>query len=598
MATIAASPGAMAGRSNMIAATGSRILRTVLVAASRYDELGVMVYRVGIVQNGSLGAIGGLIEDWNRRHAPQGREIRYEIFDEKVRMPITANLLRGWRDEARSRGERFVLMLCGVQTAAWPRARDIALTARREGIDVLAGGVHLSTHGPSLDFLVSCGISVGVGEVDTLWDRIVDDAFAGTLAQVYKLGSDEGLAVKSGFEDISVPDLDRLPYPHVPAEAMRRYINAKHLFIDSSRGCPFVCSFCVVKNAFGRSMRSRDPGQLVAWMAERYDRDGIRYFGFVDDNFVRNPRHLEVLEGVARLRDAGRRFQISIMLDVESTCSYLESSPRGERNRHFLDLCRSAGVVGVYIGLESTNDGALVEMSKQVNRARKSAPQDARRALIERYRTAVAGWHSIGAWVECGYILGWDADAPGCGARAAADTLTIGVDVANVYLHAPLPGAEDYARARSQGLILEPDFNEYFKNHPMVRHPVMDSVQLEREHTTAVRDFYAWPNVIARVLRGVLGIGRARSVAPLTFVKRQLGFKLMIAAGLHSYYEGGLLRRRGRRWRVAREVVHDEEARRHYLGAASPIPTHLPAQLSEDGKMESLPILRRHRLGV
>lgn len=77
-----------------------RILRTVLVAPSRCDERGVMIYRVGIVQNGSLAALGGLIEDWNARHAAAGRTIAYEIFDEKVQTPITDALLRGWRDAA------------------------------------------------------------------------------------------------------------------------------------------------------------------------------------------------------------------------------------------------------------------------------------------------------------------------------------------------------------------------------------------------------------------------------------------------------------------------------------------------------------------
>ena len=81
----------------------------------------------------------------------------YEFFDEHVREAVTPALLRRWRDAAEGRGQRFVVMLCGVQTVTYPRARDIALMARRDGIDVLAGGVHLSAHGPSVDFLVSCG---------------------------------------------------------------------------------------------------------------------------------------------------------------------------------------------------------------------------------------------------------------------------------------------------------------------------------------------------------------------------------------------------------------------------------------------------------
>lgn len=578
--------------------TASKILRTVLVAPSRYDRDGVMVYRLGIVQNGSLAALGGLIEDWNRRHAATGRRVAYEFFDEKVQVPVTGALLRQWRDEAEARGERFVLMVCGIQTATWPRARDILLQAKREAIEMIAGGVHLSGHGPSVEFLLSCGIPVGIGEVDTIWDRIIDDCFAAKLAPVYKLGADDGIRVKSGIEEIAVPELQALPYPHVPTAARRRYINSGHAFIDSSRGCPFVCSFCVVKNAFGRSMRSRDPDELLDWMAERYDKDGVRYFGFIDDNFVRNPRHLDVLERIARLRAAGRRFQIGLMLDIESSCYADEEGTRGERNRRFLRLCREAGVASVFIGLESTNDAALVEMQKQVNRDRRNKEEDARAALVARYETAVRAWHDIGAWVDCGYIIGWESDSPGCGERAAVDTIAIGVDVVNFYLIAPLPGAEDYARAREQDLLIEPDFNEYFKNRPMVKHPVMDAARLEFEHTEAVRRFFSWSNVLRRVACGVLGIGRERVVAPMTFAKRQLGFKLMVMAGLHSYYEGGLLRRRGKRWRVPREVVYDEEARRHYLGDAAPVASPTGGCLAADDTMTTLPILRRHRFGT
>lgn len=100
-----------------------RTLRTVLIGPSRYDREGVMVYRIGIVLNGTLASLGGLIEDWNARHRAENRTIRYEIFDEKVREPVTRELLRRWRDEAEARGERFVLMMCGVQTANFPRAR-------------------------------------------------------------------------------------------------------------------------------------------------------------------------------------------------------------------------------------------------------------------------------------------------------------------------------------------------------------------------------------------------------------------------------------------------------------------------------------------
>src|SRR5690606_40434882 len=125
------------------------------VAPARYDEKGVLVFRVGINQNGSLGAIAGLIEDANRRHA--GRiEIVYEVFDEHVREAVTPALLAAWRDRAAAAGHRFVLMVCGVQTATWPRGRDITRIARSRGIDAVPGGGEPPSHRPSGEVPV-CG---------------------------------------------------------------------------------------------------------------------------------------------------------------------------------------------------------------------------------------------------------------------------------------------------------------------------------------------------------------------------------------------------------------------------------------------------------
>jgi hypothetical protein len=282
------------------------VLRAILIAPSRYDRQGVVVFRLGISPNGALGALAGLAEDYNRRHAGEAH-IDYEFFDEHVRGAVTPALLRRWRAEAEAAGQRFVLMLCGVQTVTYPRGRDIALMARREGIDVLAGGVHLSAHGPSVDFLVSCGVHVAIGEVEPIWDEIVADALDGRLQSLYRIAPDQGLRVKSATSYMTAPDLTDVPFPYIPRARRRHYVNPSQLFIDGSRGCPFLCSFCVVKNVFGRTVRGRDPERLVAWMIERVRRDGVRAFSFTDDNFVRNPRHVELLERLAAARLNGVR---------------------------------------------------------------------------------------------------------------------------------------------------------------------------------------------------------------------------------------------------------------------------------------------------
>ena len=242
-----------------------RRLRIALVAPSRYDARGVAVFRFGLSPNGALGALAGLVEDYNRRHDGASR-VDYEFFDEHVREPVDARLLRRWDAEARAEGARFVLFLCGVQTVTWPRARDLALLARREGIRVVAGGVHLSAHAPSVDFLVSCGVPVAIGEVEPLWDDLLEDLLEDRPREIYRIDSSQGMTVKSATSTITVPDIARTPFPHIPREARRRYVNPGQVFLDTSRGCPFLCTFCVVKNVFGRTVRAREPKDVAAWI--------------------------------------------------------------------------------------------------------------------------------------------------------------------------------------------------------------------------------------------------------------------------------------------------------------------------------------------
>jgi hypothetical protein len=255
------------------------------------------------------------------------------------------------------------------------------------------------------------------------------------------------------------------------------------------------------------------------------------------------------------------------------------------------------------MGLESTNDAVLREMRKGVNRDRDEIhgaahdgdAEQARRRLIQRYRAAVRAWHDIGASVECGYILGFDADRRGAGEQAARDLTEIGVDVASFYLLAPLPGSEDYARALRDGSLIEQDFNEYFQR-PMMAHPRLSAAEMQAELDAAVGVMWSWPHVLRRLASALLGLGRARIATPWVYLKRQLGYRVMLTAGLHTYVEGGLFRRRGIDM-GRRQAIGDEEARRLYLGSASQ-PAHpvLPAIVRDDSSMDSLPVLSLHVL--
>jgi hypothetical protein len=564
-------------------------VRAIVLIPSRYDRRGVMVFRRGLVPNSTAGFIAGLCEHYNRRHAERA-QISWRIFDEHVETSITPELLRRWKTEPHS--GRLLLLVAGVQTNNYPRGRDICLMARREGIPVVAGGVHLSCHGPSVDFLISCGVSVAIGEAEPFFDQIIDDAVAGQLKPVYRIGAADGVASKTSASNIRVPELDHLPFPVIPRRYLKRFVR-RQIHVDSSRGCPFLCTFCAVKNAFGRTVRSRDPDELVAWMADHVRR-GIRWFDFTDDNFTRSPRHLEVLDGLARLRESGLKFHVKMMLDIESTCYVNEDSPRGAATRRFLTLCQRAGVRKVYIGIETTRDESLHEIKKNVNRARHATAVDKHVRLIDRFRIGVAAWHSIGATTASIIMLGLDADTRQSGIQGARDVHAIGIDFGFFAWVTPLPGADNYADAVARGTLRHSDFNAYFYE-PILRHPTLSTQDLFDMVDEGMRELYSVRNVSSRVAHRL--IRRPRLRAPAGYVARQIAPMIGNLSRLFVIQQvtGGLFRR-GARHCAPRAAVTDEQARAYYLPNVAPSPSPIPASMLDDRHMESLPILQHHEM--
>lgn len=565
----------------------------MIVIPSRYDQKGVMVYRLGLIPNSTAGFIAGLCEDYNRRHPDKAR-IAWTIFDEHVETSVTEQLLGEWK--AQVDAGRLLLLVAGIQTNSYPRARDICLMARKLDIAVVAGGVHLSCHGPSVEFLLSCGVSVSLGEAEPFFDEILDDALAQRLKPLYRIGEGVGVSVKTSASDIRVPELTRLPFPEIPRSYIGKFVR-RQAHVDSSRGCPFLCTFCAVKNAFGRSVRSRDPRELVAWIADQVRKNGIRWFDFTDDNFSRSPRHLEVLDGLAELREKeALKFSLKMMLDVESTCYANEDSARGEATNKFLKLCQRAGVRRVYIGVETTTDDTMREIKKAVNRPRHTLESNTHQKLLERLRLSMEAWHSIGATVGSIIMLGLDADTRGSGVRGARDAHTIGVDHAAFVWVTPLPGAENYAQAVARGTLRHHDFNSYFYE-PILRHPTLSADDLVEMAAEATREFYSGRNVVRRIRRAIFDTSRPRTVAPLEYIARQITPMIGKISNVFviQQFTGGMFRRSARHC-APRVAITNEEARAHYLPDVEVRARTLPESMLDDGDLESLPILQHHAM--
>jgi radical SAM superfamily enzyme YgiQ (UPF0313 family) len=553
-----------------------RPLRVYFIKPSKYDDHGrVAHFWKGVLPNNTLTVLAALNESYNALRADSGVHVETVLWDEQVDGPILAETVRAIREKALEDRVETIIGLAGVQTNQYPRGRDLALQFRRAGFPVLFGGFHVSGYRDSRVFLEDCGVTTVVGEAETLWAAILDDYLAGELRPSYSVT--DGIRAKTGSGEITVPLISEAQLPAVSNAYLKRFATKTMTTIDTSRGCPFTCSYCSVKNVMGRTMRARDPEAVVRWIRDAARHHGIDSLFIVDDDFFRSPSWEPILEGMAAFRREGNDLSFMMQVDAEAAAFgplAPGETPSTQRQRceRFLKLAADAGCYAAFVGFETFNPQNLLvttkiqNLAKEHRRKRDDLGDAAAAALAgvkEKYRRVCENWHRHGIAVHCGYMIGFPFDGPECGRQSAEWLLEVGVDLASFFVVTPLPGTEDHDKAVREGTIADWDFNQYDSQHMVSQHPRMTTGQVMQAYRDAYRTFYSARNT----LRYLLASPSATGLSPLSrtsMVRQRLYYCYSYRAGRHPMLGG--IWQRGVTAGARRVVVTDEEARACYLG--------------------------------
>ncbi|MBI3759274.1 MAG: radical SAM protein, partial [Deltaproteobacteria bacterium] len=436
-----------------------RTIRVYFIKPSRYDEDGyVQFFRYGVQPNNTLTVLKALNENYNRNYgAKRNVYLDTVIWDEICDGVVSADTIRAIKEKAQEDGVELLIGMAGVQSNQYPRGRDIALQFVAHGVRVMMGGFHVSGYPESRDFLHTCGITTIVGEAENLWVHIVEDLLSGELKPNYAVT--DGIRAKTGQDDIIVPVITDSQLPELDDRYLTRFFDPTMTTIDTSRGCPFTCSYCSVKNVMGRTMRSREPNAVVTWVRDAARNHGITALFLVDDDFFRSPRWEEILTGLIEVKKEFPKLEFMMQVDVDASCyaNVAEGETEGakhRRSRRFTELAAKAGCYQAFVGIESLNPDNLNFATKYQNtddRQHKMKIEDARARVINKYRRVVENWHKVGVSAHAGYMLGFPFDGPDCG-RVAAQTLKkIGFDIVSFFIMTPLPGTEDQVRYAKEG---------------------------------------------------------------------------------------------------------------------------------------------------
>jgi radical SAM superfamily enzyme YgiQ (UPF0313 family) len=547
-----------------------RTIRVYFIKPSHYDDEGyVSLYRYGVQPNNTLTVLAALNEAFNRRYAGE-RNLHLEtiIWDEVCDGLISGETIAAIKEKAAEDGVELLVGFAGVQSNQYPRGRDLALQFVAQGVTTMMGGFHVSGYADSCKFLNSCGVTTVQGEAENLWAEIIEDFLKGQLKPHYSVTN--GIRAKTGGADIMVPLIGDAQLPLVDDRYLTRFINPQMTTLDTSRGCPFTCSYCSVKNVMGRAMRSREPGAVVNWVREACRDHGITSLFLVDDDFFRSPRWEEILTGMAEVKKEFPRLSFMMQVDVDASCYANVAEGETETAKHrrakrFTELSAAAGCYSAFVGIESLNPDNLNFASKYQNtddRQHRFSLKEARARVIDKYRRVVENWHRVGVAVHAGYMLGFPFDGPDCG-RIAAETLRkIGFDIVSFFLMTPLPGTEDQERLAREGKISDWDFNNLDSQHAAIKHDKLDNHDWMQVYRDAFTGFYS----LRRTLREIFTVSGGRGLsleARRSILRQSIYYFFSYRQGRHPML-GGIwqIRRRD----VRRGAITDEEARRQYLG--------------------------------
>lgn len=172
-----------------------------------------------------------------------------------------------------------------------------------------------------------------------------------------------------------IQNITKLPQPAYEHMNTGRYFEPfmprPFAMIQSARGCPYKCNYCV--KSYGSRLTLRSAEQVIEELQMLKDLHGIRSFRFIDDTFTINKK---------RVIDICK-LMVEKKLNLQWTCL----SRTDNINPEILSAMKQAGCQRIYFGLESGSRRMLDFYEKNV---------DVKEALLALKQTRKAGIETTG----------------------------------------------------------------------------------------------------------------------------------------------------------------------------------------------------------
>jgi radical SAM superfamily enzyme YgiQ (UPF0313 family) len=301
------------------------------------------------------------------------------------------------------------------------------------------------------------------GLFDPVAEAFMDDLASGRLQPLYQGGNSRSPSAQV------TPDWQAIGWPS-------GYVRFMGLPLETTRGCPESCAFCMVHVMQPKHYHARP---LEAVKAD-IDAIGNEHINIIDYNFGVSSEHVEAVCALIASSSAKG-------FTCEMTLALLDSD-------RVLTALRKARCRVVYCGLESLEPAALRSVGKH------------RTNDIENYRRIISKARAAGIQVASGLIIGMEHSSPESYRQARAFFEDVGIYYVKLTFLTFNPGTRTQAAYAKRGTFLTADPRLYDGNNLTFLPNGVDALETYKAAELFIRAFYTPSAILRRAHNARMGL--------------------------------------------------------------------------------------------
>jgi len=265
------------------------------------------------------------------------------------------------------------------------------------------------------------------------------------------------------------------PYPAWELLDLSRYrlplVDEPYVLVETSRGCPYSCDFCVAPIHQGHKFRERSAKSLVDEIERGHRQFGLKFFYLWGDTVTLNVKSFSAFceELIAR--------RLPIQWFGNARADNLGDPA-------FVKRLRQAGCWMLALGIETESEDMRKDMMKRLEG--------------QKIRTALTNMRAAGIRSFGFFILGYPGETPASLERTIDYAIELDPDFANFYPAVPYPGTALYEKAKRDGLLASEDWSRMEYSYYLLRGNGLDEPTVMGAINRAKRRFYLRPGYLAR----------------------------------------------------------------------------------------------------